>query len=75
MYVLESGAVDRFISKDGNAAVLVSTLGPHTSFGMSAFMYNMPRSSTVRTDAPTPRPVSSLPAARQSLRGLTRGRA
>lgn len=40
--------MDRFIAKDSDEAMLVSTLGPNTSFGMSAFMYSIPRSSTVR---------------------------
>jgi len=48
LYILESGAVDRFISKDNGPPILVSSLGPHTSFGMTAFMYPTPRTSTTR---------------------------
>ncbi|KAJ8905062.1 hypothetical protein NDN08_001573 [Rhodosorus marinus] len=48
LYILESGAVDRFITKDNGPPILVSSLGPHTSFGMTAFMYPTPRTSTIR---------------------------
>ena len=48
-YVVERGVLDRFMSKDGQEALLVSTVGPRNSFGLTALFFNAAgRSSTVR---------------------------
>jgi hypothetical protein len=46
-YIVESGRLDRFVSKDGGDSVLVSTIGPGTAFGLYGLMYNTTRAATV----------------------------
>ncbi|BAM83499.1 similar to mitochondrial calcium-dependent solute carrier [Cyanidioschyzon merolae strain 10D] len=48
-YVVESGSLDRYIAKDGQEPIQVSTLGPRNSFGLTALFFNAAgRSSTIR---------------------------
>ncbi|GJQ10180.1 hypothetical protein GpartN1_g1971.t1 [Galdieria partita] len=47
-YIVESGRLDRFVSKDGGDSVLVSTIGPGTAFGLYGLMYNTTRAATIR---------------------------
>jgi cAMP-dependent protein kinase regulator len=46
-YVVETGALDVFVSRNGSAPVKVIDYGPNGSFGELALMYNSPRSATV----------------------------
>src|SRR5690606_24814915 len=48
-YVVESGTLDVFVSKNGNPAEKVFEYGPGGSFGELALMYNGPRAATVTT--------------------------
>ena len=49
LYVVGSGKVERFMSKYDEDPILVSTLGPKTSFGLTGLIYSStPRVSTVR---------------------------
>jgi solute carrier family 25 phosphate transporter 23/24/25/41 len=48
-YVVERGSLDRYIAKDGQEPIHVSTLGPRNSFGLTALFFNAAgRSSTIR---------------------------
>ncbi|KAK4531336.1 hypothetical protein CCYA_CCYA07G2193 [Cyanidiococcus yangmingshanensis] len=48
-YVVEQGSLDRYITKDGQEPIHVSTLGPRNSFGLTALFFNAAgRSSTIR---------------------------
>lgn len=47
-FIIHSGVVDRFIQKGDEDPILVSTVGPRTAFGLTAFTFNTPRVSTVR---------------------------
>lgn len=47
-YVVESGAFDFLISRNGSPATKVGSCGPGASFGELALMYNAPRAATVR---------------------------
>ncbi|KAJ3188161.1 hypothetical protein HDU85_005311 [Gaertneriomyces sp. JEL0708] len=46
-YVVETGALDVFVSRSGQAPVKVADYGPNGSFGELALMYNAPRAATV----------------------------
>lgn len=46
-YVVETGALDVFVSRNGAAPVKVTDYGPNGSFGELALMYNAPRAATV----------------------------
>ena len=46
-YVVETGALDVFVSRNGAEAVKVFEYGPNGSFGELALMYNAPRAATV----------------------------
>lgn len=46
-YVVETGALDVFVSRNGNPPVKVVDYGPNGSFGELALMYNAPRAATV----------------------------
>ena len=46
-YVVETGALDVFVSRNGAEAVKVFNYGPDGSFGELAMMYNAPRAATV----------------------------
>ena len=46
-YVVETGAFDVFVSRNGAAPVKVTDYGPNGSFGELALMYNAPRAATV----------------------------
>ncbi|KAI8910536.1 hypothetical protein PhCBS80983_g02664 [Powellomyces hirtus] len=46
-YVVETGALDVFVSRGGQPAVKVTDYGPNGSFGELALMYNAPRAATV----------------------------
>jgi len=46
-YVVETGTLDIFISKNGNPPVKVGDYGPGASFGELALMYNAPRAATI----------------------------
>jgi cAMP-dependent protein kinase regulator len=46
-YVVETGALDVFVSRNGQAPVKVTDYGPNGSFGELALMYNAPRAATV----------------------------
>ncbi|KAG0331648.1 hypothetical protein BG004_001558 [Podila humilis] len=46
-YVVETGTLDVFVSKNGNPAEKVFEYGPGGSFGELALMYNGPRAATV----------------------------
>ncbi|GJJ73626.1 cAMP-dependent protein kinase regulator [Entomortierella parvispora] len=46
-YVVETGTLDVFVAKNGNAAEKVFEYGPGGSFGELALMYNGPRAATV----------------------------
>lgn len=48
LYVIGSGELERFTSKGDEDPILVSTLGPRTTFGLTAFTFNCPRVSTIR---------------------------
>jgi CRP-like cAMP-binding protein len=51
-YVVESGSLEIFVrGKDGNESKVGSTLGPGSSFGELALMYNTPRAASVKTSA------------------------
>jgi CRP-like cAMP-binding protein len=47
-YVVESGTLDVYVSRDGNEPVKVLEYGPGGSFGELALMYNAPRAATVK---------------------------
>lgn len=47
-FIIESGELERYISREGGEPLLVSTLGPGNSFGLTCFLYNSPRTATVR---------------------------
>lgn len=54
LYVIESGAVDRFVSKEiDEDPVLVNSLGPRNSFGMTGFSFNCSRGATIRASEKT----------------------
>jgi cAMP-dependent protein kinase regulator len=46
-YVVETGALDVFVSRNGAEPVKVTDYGPNGSFGELALMYNAPRAATV----------------------------
>ncbi|KAI8817229.1 cyclic nucleotide-binding-like protein [Fimicolochytrium jonesii] len=46
-YVVETGALDVFVSRNGQPAVKVFDYGANGSFGELALMYNAPRAATV----------------------------
>jgi len=46
-YVVETGTLDIYISKNGNPPVKVGDYGPGASFGELALMYNAPRAATI----------------------------
>ncbi|KAJ3155564.1 hypothetical protein HDU89_006530 [Geranomyces variabilis] len=46
-YVVETGALDVFVSRGGQPAQKVTDYGPNGSFGELALMYNAPRAATV----------------------------
>jgi len=46
-YVVETGTLDIFISKNGGQPVKVGDYGPGASFGELALMYNAPRAATI----------------------------
>lgn len=46
-YVVESGSLDVFVSRNGAPPVKVTDYGPNGSFGELALMYNAPRAATV----------------------------
>ncbi|KAF9423303.1 hypothetical protein BGZ94_008355 [Podila epigama] len=48
-YVVETGTLDVFVSKNGNPPEKVFEYGPGGSFGELALMYNGPRAATVTT--------------------------
>lgn len=54
IYVIESGAVDRFITKGADEdPVLVNSLGARNSFGLTGFSFNCVRSATIRASERT----------------------
>eukprot|EP00842_Homolaphlyctis_polyrhiza_P006098 jgi/Hompol1/648/HPOL_001481-RA len=46
-YIVETGALDVFVSRNGQPPVKVTEYGPNGSFGELALMYNAPRAATV----------------------------
>ncbi|KAJ3001574.1 hypothetical protein HKX48_002808, partial [Thoreauomyces humboldtii] len=46
-YIVETGALDVFVSRNGNPAAKVTDYGANGSFGELALMYNAPRAATV----------------------------
>ncbi len=48
LFVIESGKVDRFVGKGNENPILVSTLGPRNSFGLTGFSYTSKRGATIR---------------------------
>ncbi|KAJ3158207.1 hypothetical protein HK101_001391, partial [Irineochytrium annulatum] len=50
-YVVETGTLDVFVSRNGGAPVKVTDYGPGGSFGELALMYNAPRAATVTATA------------------------
>jgi len=46
-YVVETGTLDIYISKNGNPPIKVGDYGPGASFGELALMYNAPRAATI----------------------------
>lgn len=48
IYVIDSGQMERFMQKGDEDPILVSTLGPRTTFGLTAFIFNSQRASTIR---------------------------
>ncbi|KNC97745.1 hypothetical protein, variant [Spizellomyces punctatus DAOM BR117] len=46
-YVVETGALDVYVSRGGQQPVKVADYGPNGSFGELALMYNAPRAATV----------------------------
>lgn len=54
IYVIESGAVDRFVTKsEEEGAVLVNSLGSGNSFGLTSFVFNCPRGTTIKASERT----------------------
>jgi solute carrier family 25 (mitochondrial phosphate transporter), member 23/24/25/41 len=54
LYVIESGAVDRFMTKGENEdPVLVNSLGSRNTFGITGFTFNCPRATTIRASERT----------------------
>lgn len=54
IYVIENGAVDRFVAKGADEdPVLVNSLGPRNSFGLTGFSFNCPRGATIRASERT----------------------
>ncbi|KAJ3004655.1 hypothetical protein HKX48_001111 [Thoreauomyces humboldtii] len=51
-YVVETGALDVFVSRGGAPAQKVTDYGPNGSFGELALMYNAPRAATVTATRP-----------------------
>lgn len=51
-YVVETGALDVFVSRNGGPRVKVTDYGPNGSFGELALMYNAPRAATVVSTKP-----------------------
>lgn len=47
-FIVASGEVERFMQKGDLDPILVSSIGPRSTFGMTGFLYNTPRVSTVR---------------------------
>ncbi|KAJ3108559.1 hypothetical protein HDU97_000841 [Phlyctochytrium planicorne] len=50
-YVVETGSLDVFVSRNGQPAEWKFNYGPGGSFGELALMYNAPRAATVRAQA------------------------
>jgi CRP-like cAMP-binding protein len=50
--VVETGALDVFVSKNGAPRVKVTDYGPNSSFGELALMYNAPRAATIISTEP-----------------------
>lgn len=48
LYVIESGAVERFMSKGDEDPILCSNLSARNTFGLTAFTFNCPRVATIR---------------------------
>lgn len=48
MFVIGSGELERFMSKRDKDPILTNTMGPRAAFGLTAFIFNSPRVSTVR---------------------------
>jgi CRP-like cAMP-binding protein len=54
IYVIESGAVDRFVAKGADEdPVLVHSMGPRNSFGLTGFSFNCQRGATIRASERT----------------------
>lgn len=51
-YVVETGCLDVFVSRNGAPKVKVTDYGPNGSFGELALMYNAPRAATVISTQP-----------------------
>lgn len=47
-FVVDTGVVERFMQKGDEDPILVNTMGPRSTFGLTAFTFNTPRVSTVR---------------------------
>lgn len=47
-FIVHSGVVERFMQKGEEDPICVNTMGPRSSFGLTAFTFNTPRVSTVR---------------------------
>lgn len=47
-FIVHSGVVERFMQKAEEDPICVNTMGPRSSFGLTAFTFNTPRVSTVR---------------------------
>lgn len=52
-FIVEDGLLERFMSKDNMDPLLISTLGPRNSFGTTSFIFNCPRTTTVRAKKKT----------------------
>ena len=48
IFVVSSGGLERFMSKGEEDPILLATIGPRTTFGLTAFIFNCPRVSTIR---------------------------
>lgn len=48
MFVVGSGELERFMSKRDMDPILTNTMGSRAAFGLTAFIFNSPRVSTVR---------------------------
>jgi len=66
-FVVDAGDLDIFVAQGDSPAVQVGSIGPGTSFGELALMYNQPRAATIKAQGA----VTLWSLSRTDFRGIT----